>query len=212
MTSVLVLLGSGLLNAVARIAHLSQLWQTRYGVLLSVKVALVGVALGAAMVSRSRLRASRSLYGSVSVEAAVTVVVLAVTSVLTLTGPPATVAAQPIGQGGAPGGVDDTATVRIGDGGQALVRFAPPDTTGSEIRVTLLDAARRPLPSPRVTLQVSLPSQQINSIAVPLTVRRPGVWTGRYRFPLAGRWKVTVSVEDANQLATLSSGSILISG
>jgi hypothetical protein len=90
------------------------------------------------------------------------------------------------------------------------VEVAPPTTAGSRLRVTPLDAERRPLPVNRLSLTVSLPGRGVDAIKVPLS--RDGVtWEADYRFPLAGSWKLTLTVEDESLSAVVSAAEVLIS-
>jgi copper transport protein len=211
LTSVLVLVASGVLNSLLRVDRPAQLWQTRYGVLLLAKLVLVAAALATAALSRRRLHADGSPLGSVRVEAGVTVVVLALTAVLTLTAPPPTLAATASrpGAGAATGAAASrTVTVRLEKGSTAQVDVTPATTAGSRLRVTPLDAGQRPLATDRVSLTASLPGR-VNAIKVPLT--RNGVsWTGDYRFPLPGSWKLTLTVQDASLSAVVSAADVVI--
>ncbi|MDX6302202.1 MAG: copper transport protein [Nocardioidaceae bacterium] len=207
MTSVLVLVASGVVNSLLRVNQPAQLWQTRYGVLLLTKVALVGGALAAAALSRRHLQTARSPLGSVRLEAGVTVVVLALTAVLTLTAPPPTLAA-PAAVAAARAASERTVTVPLQQGNTAQVVVTPPTTGGSRLRVTPLDAQQRPLDPKRVSMTVTLPGR-VNAIRVPL--KRNGIsWTGGYRFPLSGTWKVTLTVEDASLSAVVSAADVVI--
>jgi copper transport protein len=207
MTSVLVLVATGVVNSLFRVSQPAQLWQTRYGVLLLTKVALVGTALAAAALSRRRLRTAGSPLGSVRVEAGVTVVVLALTAVLTLTAPPPTLAAPASGAAvSAPS--ERTVSVRLEKGDTAQVAVTPPTTAGSRLQVTPLDSGQRPLAATRVSMTVSLPGR-VNAIKVPLS--RNGIsWSGDYRFPLPGTWKVTLTVQDASLSAVVSAADVII--
>ena len=212
MTSVLVLVATGVVNSLLRVHQPAQLWQTRYGLLLLAKVALVGTALAAAALSRRRLHANGSPLGSVRVEAGVTVVVLAVTAALTLTAPPPTVAAAVSGGGAAAAAAasasDRTVTVPLESGSTAQVEITPPTTAGSRLQVTPLNNQQQPLQTKQLTMSVSLPGR-VNAIKVPLT--RNGVsWKGRYRFPLPGNWKVTLTVEDPSLSAVVSDADVVI--
>lgn len=209
MGSVLVLVASGTVNSLLHVHSVVQLFGTRYGLLLTTKVLLVAGALLAAAVSRSRLRADVSPVGSVRVEAAVTVVVLAVTAALSLTSPPPTLAAPADPSATAGAGTGVTQTLPLGTKGFALVNVVPPRTTGSTVRVGVTDPQGQLVPARRVQLRVSLPAQGIDAIEVPL--RRSGrVWAGTYRFPLPGTWKLTLTVEDRSLAALVTATDVSI--
>jgi copper transport protein len=213
MVAVLALISSGVVNSLLRLDGISQLWQTRYGQVLTVKVLVVALALGAAAVSRRTLQQDRTPGRTVRVEAVITVVVVAITAVLTLTTPPPTLADQSgtaasADRGSAP---DGTTTMKLGQGRTARLRVAPPTTAGSRLSVTLLDARNRPLSVNRVALQVSLPSRNVEGLKVPLR-RRASVWVGSFTFPVEGLWKATLTVEDKTLAAVVAVGDLQIGG
>jgi copper transport protein len=88
LVSVAGLLATGTVNAVLRLERWSDLWDSRYGVILLVKLALVATVLTVAAVSRSAVRRGAEPRRAVAAEVAVTVLVLAVTSLLASTAPP----------------------------------------------------------------------------------------------------------------------------
>ena len=213
MVSVLVLIASGVVNAVLRFDAVSQVWQTRYGQMLIVKVVVVALALAAAAVSRHTLRQERTPGRTVRLEAVITVVVVAITAVLSLTTPPPTLAAQRGGPASAnsASASDGTATMKLGQGRTAKLRVTPPTTAGSRLSLTLLDSQNRPLAVNRVTLQVGLPARKVKGLQVPMR-RRGGVWVGSFAFPVEGAWKATLTVEDKTLAAVVAVGDISIGG
>jgi copper transport protein len=217
MASVLALVASGVVNSLFRIDRLPQLWETRYGVTLLVKLAIVAVALGAAALSRRTLHRDGTPARTVRVEAAVTVVVLAATAVLTLTTPPATVAAQSsaAASGGAgdpsTGTVASTVQLNLGAGRTGVLQVSPATTAGSRIGLTLFDRRHRPLAVNRVKLQMSMPFRGIDNIDVPLRAAASG-WTGDFQFPVAGKWLATLTVEDKSLAAVVAAGNLDVRG
>lgn len=213
MASVLALVASGVVNSVLRLDAVSQLWATRYGQLLSVKVLVVALALGAAALSRRTLHRDQTPGRTVRIEALVTVVVVAITAVLTLTTPPPTLADQPSTSGAASSSTapDGTATMKLWKGRTANLTVTPPTTAGSKLAVSVLDAAKKPLAVNRVSLEVSLPAREVAGLKVPL--RRSGdVWVGSFTFPVEGAWKAQVTVEDKTLAAVVAVGRIQIGG
>jgi copper transport protein len=214
--SVLVLVASGIVNSVLHLDSINQLFETRYGLLLTVKIMLVAGALTAAAVSRRVLHAGTSPARSVRLEAAVTVVVLGLTAALTLTSPPATIA-----HGTPTGSSTDTnprasqrhATMilKLRAGRSALVHVLPPSTAGSKVSVGLIDADQQPLSASHVKIQFSLPARGIDNINVPLSRARQ-VWDGTYRFPFPGTWTMTLTIEDESQTALVTTANVSISG
>lgn len=213
MTSVVVLVASGLYNSVRHLEGLNALWVSRYGQILLLKVILVGVALLAASVSRRRLRERRSLHRSVRIEAVGTTLVLALTAVLALTSPSVQGAtlADLAGHRHAAGPGDVAVMVPLTDGRVAQVQVAPPHTAGSLIRVQPLNSQRRPMPVQRVVLKISLPARGIPGIQVPLRPNSDSsIWVGNCTFPFPGTWTMTVSVEDQSLSAVVATGTVEI--
>lgn len=213
LVSVLLLAATGVVNSVVRLRSLDNLLGTRYGLLLVLKLGLVAGALGVAMVSRRRLHSGGSVAESVRVEAVVTVVVLAVTSVLTLTSPPPSAAetAAAAGRTVHSGPVTAAVELKLLEGGVARVAVSPAtaSATGSAITIAVEDDHGTIVGARRVRLEVSSPARGIDKIAVPVA-RRGRFWSGRYAFPYAGSWKVTLTVEDRSQTATVTAGNIAI--
>jgi hypothetical protein len=165
-------------------------------------------------VSRRRLHSGASLSTSVRAEASVTAVVLVVTAVLTLTTPPPRT--KPAGSratGTASSAVVPTASVRmpLRDDSSALVTITRPTVAAtSGIRVGVVDARGTLVPVADVQLKASLPSEKVDGIVVPLT-RQGQVWKGRYRFPLPGDWKLTLTVADRSQTSVVTSSDVTVS-
>ena len=124
MASVLTLIITGILNSLRHLTGPEQLLSD-YGLTLVLKILLVAGTLTAAVVSRWRLRQKRIPLGSVRVEAALTVAVLAVTALLSTTAPPPQVVATATHSGhhGAP--VANPVQMSLGDQGQAALTVSP---------------------------------------------------------------------------------------
>ncbi|NUO33789.1 MAG: copper resistance protein CopC/CopD [Dermatophilaceae bacterium] len=213
MASVLALVATGLLNSIQHVHAVEQLFLTRYGLLLSAKLALVATALGAAAVSRRQLGRSRSPLLSVRAEALLTVSVLAVTAVLGTTTPPPTVAASTLGpRPGATSALNANrqVTVSLGDGRSAVLAVLPATTRGSTLRVLVSTTDGAPAAVRRVALKLANPTRGVGAIPVPLTARGT-FWEARYTFPLSGTWKATLTVEDPSQRAVVAAGDLEVS-
>jgi copper transport protein len=212
MVSVLALVATGLLNALQHVHAVEQLFLTRYGALLSAKLALVAAALAAAAVSRRRLGRGESPLLSVRSEALLTVWVLAVTAVLGTTTPPPTVAAAAASPPpGATATVDANrqVTISLGDGRRALLAVLPATTRGSTLRVLVTTSTGAPADVRQVSLRLANPSRNVGAIPVPL-VAKGGFWEARYTFPLSGTWKATLTVEDQSQRAVVAGGDVVV--
>ena len=208
--SVAILVVTGTLNSLRHVTAVGQLWQTRYGLELVAKLALVAAALAAAAVSRRRLQEQRVPVRSVRVEAVLTVGVLTVTAFLSMTSPPpltadATTVAPSVAQ------EEGSAVLQmsLGDGGRAMLGVQPATTAESRLYLLLTDAGGQALPATRVDLSVSNPSRGLGGIPVPLTERK-GAWVTKYRFPYSGLWKVTLTVTGPGQTAVVTAGDFTI--
>jgi copper transport protein len=209
LVSVAALVTSGVVSSLVHVQQVSQLWGTRYGQILCLKLVLVGAALAAAAVSRHRLHAHGTPLASVRVEAVVTAAVLAVTAVLTLTGPPASVAAQ-AASGGADVRRDDVSvTVQLDRGRLALVRLGSDGPTGRRLSVRVVDADRRALAVNRVGARLGLPARRIDGLELPLT-RRGGTWSGPCQVPFPGTWRLTLTVEDRSLAAFVTAADLRV--
>lgn len=207
MASVLVLVVSGTINSLIHLDHLDQLWDTRYGQLLVAKLALVAVALAAADTSRVRVRQGGSPLGSVRLEAATTVVVLAVTAALTMTTPPPT--GQPAPTATAAVDLDPTIVMDLGAGRVAQLHLIDATTAGTGVHLDLVDDQGRPMASRRAELRATLPARNLGPIPVPLT-QVDDAWIGDVSFPLPGTWKLVLTVEDRARDAVVTSGTVKI--
>ena len=209
MASVLILVGTGTLNSLRHLTALEELWQTRYGLTLVIKLILVAATLAAAAVSRWRLRQHRVPLRSVRIEAALTVAVLIVTAMLSMTAPPPQAQAPATHAGHDAGPVSDAVQMSLGDEGDAALAVSPATTTGSHLHLVLTGANGQRLSATRVTLKVANPEHNIAPIPVRMS-KRDGVWVTSYRFPFPGTWKAIVTVDGVGPSAVVTSGEIAI--
>ena len=209
MVSVLTLIVTGTLNSLRHLTSLEELWQTRYGLTLMIKLTLVAATLGAAAVSRLRLRQHRVPRRSVRIEAALTVGILVVTALLSMTAPPPQAHAPTTHAGHDAGAVNDAVQMSLGDQGAAALAVSPATTTGSHLHLALTDTKGQPLSATKVTLKIANPDRDIAPIPVPMS-KRDGVWVASYRFPFPGTWKAIFTVDGVSQSAVVTSGEITI--
>ncbi len=210
--SVAILVVTGTLNSLRHVTAVGQLWQTRYGLELVLKLALVAAALAAAAVSRRRLQEQRVPLRSVRVEAVLTVAVLTVTAFLSMTSPPPLTADTTLTSAGPSVAQEEGSAVlqmSLGDGGRAMLGVQPATTAESRLYLLLTDARGQTLPATRVDLSVSNPDRGLGGIPVPLKERR-GAWVTKYRFPYSGLWKVTLTVTSPGQTAVVTAGDFTI--
>lgn len=211
VASVLTLIVTGTLNSLRHLKAVEELWQTSYGLTLAAKLVLVASTLAAAAVSRRRLHQKRVPLRSVRFEAALTVVVLAVTALLSVTAPPprAPEPSNHIGHGAGHEAVNEAVQMSLGDQGSAALAVLPATTTGSQLHLLLTDVKGQPLPATRVTLKVANPRRDIAPIPVPLSMSN-GVWVARYRFPFPGSWKAILTVDGIGPSAVVTTADITI--
>lgn len=208
MASVLTLVVTGILNSLRHLTGLEQLLSD-YGLALVLKILLVAGTLTAAAVSRWRLRQKRIPLGSVRVEAAMTVAVLAITALLSTTAPPPQVVATATHSGHHGAAAANPVQVSLGDQGQAALTVSPATTTGSHVHLVLTDSNGRPLPASQVTMKVANPGRDVAPIPVPMSIR-DGAWVADYRFPFPGTWKTILTVEGVGPSAVVTSAEISI--
>jgi copper transport protein len=211
IASVLTLVVTGTLNSLRQLTAVEELWLTRYGLTLAIKLSLVAGTLAVAAVSRSRLRQHGVPLRSVRIEAALTIAVLVVTAVLSMTAPPpqASGPSSHSGHGAGPGAANEAAQMSLGDQGGATLMVSPATTTGSHLHLVLTDTKGQRLAATRVTLKVANPGRGIAPIPVPMSMR-DGVWVANYRFPFPGTWKTILTVDGVGSSAVLTSADITI--
>ena len=211
MASVLTLIATGTLNSLRHLTDVEQLWLTRYGLTLAIKLTLVAGTLAVAAVSRGRLLQRGVPLRSVRIEAALTIAVLAVTAVLSMTAPPPQTvgAANHTGHGAGAGVASEAAQMSLGDQGGATLVVSPATTAGSHLHLVLTDTKGQRLPATRVSLKVANPGRGIAPIAVTMSMR-DGVWVANYRFPFPGTWKTIFTVDGVGSSAVVTSADITI--
>ena len=205
--SVLVLTATGSLASVWQLGAWDDLWDTRYGQLLSVKLLLVAAVLGVAVAARRTVRTGGSPWRPVRYEAVGAVAVLALTSALAVTAPPTRGVAD--GSSAAPAGDRTTVRLDLGGGEQAALVVEGLTTGGSRLELTLPGPESGPESVRSVSLRAELPEEELAATDVPL--RRAGDgWRGGTTFALPGEWKLTLTVERRNLDAVVTAGSLTI--
>jgi copper transport protein len=213
MASVLTLVVTGTLNSLRHLTAVEQLWLTSYGLTLVIKLSLVAGTLAVAAVSRRRLRQKRVPLRTIRIEVALTISVLAVTSLLSVTAPPPQPSATSdhTDHSAGPGAANETVQMSLGDQGVATLTVLPATTTGSHLHLVLTDTNGQPLPATRVALKVANPARDIAPIPVPMSMR-DGVWVASYVFPLPGTWRTILTVDGVGPSAVVTSADITIRG
>jgi copper transport protein len=209
--TLVVVLATGLVRGVEEVGSLSALVDTRYGIALLVKIALVAglVGLGAlnhffwvpAVRGEGGAAHERRFGLNSRGELAVVLVVLATTAVLSGLAPAKTAAA--VKAGAAAGRPGAAVTVSGSDYATSLrVTFTlAPGVAGSNsyaVRVDDYDTGAPLAGVTSVSLDCSLPTKpSLNTETVQLERGAAGRWTGAgLDFAVAGRWLVIVSVQE----------------
>ena len=206
--AVLVLVATGTLAAVVQLGAWDDLWDSRYGQLLSVKLLLVAAVLATALVARRTVRAGGSPWRPVRYEAVGTVAVLALTAALGVT-PPPTRGSDDAAAGSATAADRTTVALDLGNGRTAELEVDGLTTSGSRLRLTVPAPRRGPQAVRRVTLRAELPGEGLGAADVPLT-REGDRWRGVTSFVLPGRWQLTLSVERRNLDAVVTTGTLSV--
>jgi len=206
--AVAVVVATGVVQSIRQVGSFYALFHTSYGVTLLVKIGLVVVlvALGALSrrvvhggggplrwalpdrwsrrpddvggVHRSRLRRS------VLAELTVAVAVLGVTAALVNAVPAGQAVAQPF-------------TYSVSTLGVQVNTIVSPAVAGStnQIHVYVLSSAGTPRAVPELDLSLSLPSESIGPLTVPLTLAGPGhYYADDVDIPVAGSWTLHLTV------------------
>jgi copper transport protein len=198
--SVVVLVTTGVVQAIRQTGGLDGIRSTDYGHLLVVKVVLVAIVVTAGGMSRSLLKSDdevdrRALRRSVGAEAALAVVVLAVTSLL--------VAADP----GREASIPHVSQSKVVQGTILEVEASPTRTGPVDIHLYATDPSIPLTTQLTMTATMSLPSRKIPPIVVPVQRAGRAHWSAYdVDVPIAGTWKLQVRLtigEFESRTATL---------
>ncbi|MBR1189572.1 CopD family protein [Bradyrhizobium sp. AUGA SZCCT0160] len=186
----LVLSGLGL--AIVQLESFRALIDTRYGIILLVKLILVTVLLGLAALNRYRLtpavaadpQKGRSLIGSILIECVVVVGILAVVAGWRFTPPPRVLAAA----------AQAPLAIHIHtETAMAQVSISPGKVGSDDFVLQLLTGDFGALSAKEATLTLSLPERGIEPFAREATRGPDGSWHVRgVPLPLAGRWHMRI--------------------
>ncbi|CAM5221170.1 Copper transport protein OS=Castellaniella defragrans OX=75697 GN=HNR28_001671 PE=4 SV=1 [Castellaniella defragrans] len=185
-----LLTASGLTLACLQLDQLSDLWQTRYGQVLIVKLALVAALLCVAAVNRWRLtqptlagehQAAQRLKLAIRVELVLSILILAAVSVWRLTPPPRSLDA----------GRAMISAVTLTDGRiQAQVNPGP-----DRWHIRLSTPGGGAFQAQAVTLLLSNPSAQIEPLRSKAQQTAPDLWQATVpTLPIAGKWRIAVEI------------------
>ena len=193
--AVLPLIAAGVLLAVTQLRSLEALWTTAYGRVLTVKLLLLALLFGFAVVNRFRLtersergdaRAVHRLGASIRLEIILVLTIFVVAAAWRFTPPPralAEAAAAP-------------ASVHIhGAKAMAELEIAPGRAGPSTASIAILNGDFGPLEAQDVTLVIANPAAAIEPIRRPAQRAPDGTWTiDDLNLPLPGRWSVRIDI------------------
>jgi copper transport protein len=200
---VAVLVLTGLVLAVVQLASFRALVETRYGLLLSVKLALVVALLGLAALNRFRLTPAlaldpgmtRPLVQSILLEGAVVVGILAVVAGWRFTPPPRTLAAA----------VVTPLAIHIHtEKAMFQVLVSPGEVGADRFVLQLMQGDASPLVAKEATLTLSLPERGIEPMERKAILGADGYWSVRdVPLPYPGRWHMRIDalVTDFEQIS-----------
>jgi copper transport protein len=187
-----VLVLTGLVLAIIQLESFHALVDTKYGLILSIKVTLVVVLLGFAALNRLRLtpalqsgsRNTRPLLRSIGIECAVIVGILAVVAGWRFTPPPRSLAAA----------VATPLALHIHSDKATFQVLVSPGRVGIDTFVLrIMSGDARPLQAKEVTLVLSQPERGIEPFERKAARDADGSWIARgVPIPFAGRWRVRV--------------------
>jgi copper transport protein len=207
--AVTLLAVTGLVNGWRQLGGLDSLSDSSYGRWLLIKLAVVGVVVAVAAVSRWITRSAAAPVVSVqpaSVGAAAatspsndelplrrTLVIEAVGMVVILAATAGLTGATPPQQADATTAINATVSV-VSDNQLAQIELLPAVTGGTTMHVTISSPAGSLNPADEITVTAELPAQQLGPLDIPTFPAGPNhVTTNDANFPIPGQWTVTVT-------------------
>ncbi|TGN74949.1 transporter [Streptomyces bauhiniae] len=217
LTSVIVLVVTGVYQSWRGLGTWQALTDTTYGRVLLAKLVAVGVLLGAAAWSRrwtGRLPKTAEapvpdlpvgqLRRTVLAEAAVGVVVLVLTTLLTSTLPGRAAEEAATAETGIPAASVTTVPFTVGENGRGKVQitFDPGRVGPNSVQAVVYGANGALAAVPELRITMTLPAQRLGPLDTGVT-DRGGYWaTNSFNLPIPGTWtmKVTVRVSELDQV------------
>lgn len=191
---------TGVIEAAHLTGGISQVFDSRYGTYLLLKLAVIAVCLVIGYGLRRRMKAGRpTVTQSLFVEAVLLAVVIAITSVMVGTSPTATASSS-----------SSFSATQIQ--GEVVADFSilPTRIGAAEIHVYLTPPGGSLKPVSEVKMSFTLPSQDIPSIPVDLIEIGPNHWSGVMQFPYAGEWSMETRVQPTENSTLLYTASVTI--
>lgn len=192
MLVVAVLVLSGLALAAVQLERPGALIDSQYGIILSIKLALVAALLGLAALNRFRLTPAlardpdhtRSLLRSMLAEGMIVMAILAVVAGWRFTPPPRVLAASVV--------VPLAVHIHT-ESAMFQVLVSPGKVGGNGFVLQLMNGDGSPLPAREATLTLSLPARGIEPFERKAVPGADGYWSVRdVPLPFAGRWHLRI--------------------
>ena len=183
---------SGLVLAIIQLGSLRALIETSYGIILSIKLVLVMLLLGLAALNRFLLTPAviadyentRPLLGSILIECALVVGILAVVAGWRFTPPPRTSVA--------PAAAPLSVHIHT-DAAMFQVLVSPGKVGANDFVLQLMTGDAALLPAKEATLILSLPERGIEPMERRAALGPDGYWHVRgVALPVAGRWQMQI--------------------
>ena len=191
---VAMLVLTGLVLAIVQLESFRALIDTRYGIILSIKITLVAALLGLAALNRFRLTSGlasdplnrRPLMRSILAECVIVVGILAVVAGWRFTPPPRALAAA---------AVTPLAIHIHTEKAMFQVLVSPGRVGGNRFVLQLMTSEASPLPAREATLTLSLPERGVEPFERKAVPGADGIWSVRdVPIPFAGRWHIRIDV------------------
>jgi copper transport protein len=182
---------SGLTLAIVQLESFGALIETRYGIILSIKLVLVAVLLGLAALNRYRLTPAlaldpsntRPLLRSILAEGLFAAGILFVVAGWRFTPPPRALAAA----------VTPLAIHIHAENAMFQILVSPGTAGADSFVLQLMDGDATPLAAKEATLTLSLPERGIEPLERPATLEANGHWHLRdVPLPYSGRWHLRI--------------------
>ena len=189
---VAMLVLSGLALAIVQLESFGALIDSQYGIILSIKLALVAALLGLAALNRFRLtpalaidpQNTRPLLRSILAECIIVVAILAVVAGWRFTPPPRVLAAA---------AVPPLAIHIHTEKAMFQVLVSPGKVGVDHFVLQLMNGDGSPLPAKEATLTLSLPERGIEPFERKAVLGADGYWSVRdVPIPFAGRWHLRI--------------------
>ena len=189
-----ILIATGCLLMFVQLDRVDALWTTRYGLVLSGKLALVAVLVSLAAANRFALvphfaatgsvSAGRPLATSIRIELALAIIILALVASWRFTPPPRALAAS-----------EQIAVHVHGERAMAQIEIEPRRGRSAAMSVLLLDGELRPLTAKELTVVFTNAAAGIEPMRHQAMNEEGTNWRiDDVRIPVAGRWRLRVEI------------------